>query len=79
MDEVLTADSSRFWPADRTRSAPTRRRSTSSSCATGSRRSLGQDRAGAEAAGRRRREDRRKYQALERLTGQPLRKQERHD
>jgi phosphoribosylaminoimidazole-succinocarboxamide synthase len=41
MDEVLTADSSRFWPADRIASASRRRASTSSSCATGWRRSRG--------------------------------------
>jgi phosphoribosylaminoimidazole-succinocarboxamide synthase len=34
MDEVLTADSSRFWPADSYATASRRRRSTSSSCAT---------------------------------------------
>jgi phosphoribosylaminoimidazole-succinocarboxamide synthase len=34
MDEVLTADSSRFWPADSYQPASRRRRSTSSSCAT---------------------------------------------
>jgi phosphoribosylaminoimidazole-succinocarboxamide synthase len=34
MDEVLTADSSRFWPADSYARACRRRPSTSSSCAT---------------------------------------------
>jgi phosphoribosylaminoimidazole-succinocarboxamide synthase len=34
-DEVLTPDSSRFWPADQWFRAPTRRPSTSSPCATG--------------------------------------------
>jgi phosphoribosylaminoimidazole-succinocarboxamide synthase len=36
IDEVLTPDSSRFWPADSTPRAEHRSRSTSSSCATGS-------------------------------------------
>ncbi len=35
MDEVLTPDSSRYWPARAIRSAPTRPATTSSSCATG--------------------------------------------
>ena len=58
MDEVLTPDSSRFWPASSaTPRARTRRASTSSSCATGSRRcastaSRGQEAAGAAAARR---------------------------
>ena len=34
MDEVLTPDCSRFWPADTYRSASVRRASTSSTCAT---------------------------------------------
>jgi hypothetical protein len=34
MDEVLTPDSSRFWPAERTRPAAASPRSTSSRCAT---------------------------------------------
>ena len=34
MDEMLTPDSSRFWPADSYRSASARRATTSSSCAT---------------------------------------------
>ena len=42
IDEVLTPDSSRFWPADGwTASATVRRRSTSNSCATGWRRPAG--------------------------------------
>ena len=40
-DEVLTPDSSRFWPADSYRPARARRASTSSTCATTSRRSTG--------------------------------------
>ena len=34
MDEVLTPDSSRYWPPTSTRSGPARRATTSSSCAT---------------------------------------------
>ena len=41
IDEVLTPDSSRFWPADRTGPGEPRRRSTSSSSATGWRRPAG--------------------------------------
>ena len=41
IDEVLTPDSSRFWPADQYAPAGASRRSTSSSCAIGSRRPTG--------------------------------------
>lgn len=41
IDEALTPDSSRFWPADEYRPGISRRRSTSSSSATGSRPSTG--------------------------------------
>ena len=40
-DEVLTPDSSRFWPSDAVVPGRARRASTSSTCATGSKRSRG--------------------------------------
>jgi phosphoribosylaminoimidazole-succinocarboxamide synthase len=52
MDEMLTPDSSRYWPADGTKWAPARRATTSSSCATGWRRWTGADRPGPEHPGR---------------------------
>ena len=75
IDEVLTPDSSRFWPADQYRPGAVRRRSTSSSCATGWRRP-----AGTRTARRRRcpptsvARTRDKYlEAYERLTGKSSR------
>ena len=69
-DEVLTPDSSRFWPADRGGRAGRSRRSTSSTCATGCPRGWDRQGAAAAAAGRGRRATRARYvEAYERLTG----------
>jgi phosphoribosylaminoimidazole-succinocarboxamide synthase len=72
-DEVLTPDSSRFWPASTGTPAPLRPASTSSPCATGSSGGLGQDPAApplppevVEATAARYRE------AYERITGRSL-------
>ena len=54
IDEVLTPDSSRFWPADAIHAGPrASHRSTSNSSATGWNRPLGQEQPPAAAAGRR--------------------------
>ena len=78
IDEVLTPDSSRFWPADGTRPGVRRRASTSSPCATISTRNGAPG--GGTATRRRRRcrrvvvgDERDRYlDAFRRITGAPL-------
>ena len=57
IDEVLTPDSSRFWPADQYAPAAARRRSTSNLCATGFRPPPGTEQPPAAAAGGDRRQN----------------------